>query len=144
MKVQHHQQAGQTSLSEINIIPFVDVILVLLIIFMVAAPMMQQGVDVDLPEVDASPVKSTKEDFVLSIKADGKLYLGDDKQTAFSLQNMEEKLGKIFENKEKKEIYLKSDRDIRYGYVVQVMALCQKAGVERIGMITIPEEEAKK
>lgn len=144
MKVQHHQQAGQTSLSEINIIPFVDVILVLLIIFMVAAPMMQQGVDVDLPEVDASPVKSTKEDFVLSIKADGKLYLGDDKQTVFSLQNLEEKLGKIFENKEKKEIYLKSDRDIRYGYVVQVMALCQKAGVERIGMITIPEEEAKK
>lgn len=144
MKVQHHQQAGQTSLSEINIIPFVDVILVLLIIFMVAAPMMQQGVDVDLPEVDASPVKSTKEDFVLSIKADGKLYLGDDKQTVFSLQNIEEKLGKIFENKEKKEIYLKSDKDIRYGYVVQVMALCQKAGVERIGMITIPDEEGKK
>lgn len=131
----------ETTLSEINIIPLVDVILVLLIIFMVAAPMLQQGVDVDLPEVDASAVESTQEDFVLSIQNDGKIYLGADKNTAHSLESLEEKLNAIFENKEKKELYIRADKGIRYGYVVQVMALCQKAGVERIGMITVPDDE---
>ncbi|OGQ08771.1 MAG: protein TolR [Deltaproteobacteria bacterium RIFCSPLOWO2_12_FULL_40_28] len=132
------------AISEINIIPFVDVILVLLIIFMVAAPMLQQGIDIDLPEVNASAVESTKEDFVLSVRNDGTVYIGDDKKTAYTTQTLEEKLQAIFENKEKKELYIRADKDIRYGFMMEIMAICQKAGVERMGMITQPENNAKK
>lgn len=141
MKLQHHG-AGQTALAEINIVPLVDIMLVLLIIFMVTAPLLQQGIDIDLPEVNASAVSAAKEDFILSIDNDGKIFLGDDKKTVYTLQTLEDKLKAIFENKEKKEIYLRADRDIQYGYVVQVMALSQKAGIERVGMITAPEEPA--
>lgn len=143
MKVLHHKE-GQTSLSEINIIPLVDVILVLLIIFMVTAPLLQQGIDIDLPEVNASAVAAAKEDFVMSIDDKGQIFLADDKSVHYSLQTLEEKLSAIFENKEKKELYLRADRGLDYGYVVSVMALSQKAGVERIGMISTPENEKKK
>lgn len=141
MKV-HKHEGTQTSLAEINIIPLVDVILVLLIIFMVAAPLMQQGIDIDLPEVSAKAVKATKEDFVLSIDGDGKIFLGKEK-AAQSLASLEEKLHTIFENKEKKELFLRADKGVEYGYVVKIMALCQKAGIERMGMITTPETDEK-
>src|SRR3989338_4528041 len=143
MRVHQHGH-GSTVLSEINIIPLVDVILVLLIIFMVTAPLLQQGIDIDLPEVNASAVAATHEDFILSIDNSGRIFLGDDKTTQYSLQTLEEKLKTIFANKEKKELYLRADKGIEYGYVVSVMALSQKAGVERIGMISVPENEKKK
>ncbi|MDO8520213.1 MAG: biopolymer transporter ExbD [Deltaproteobacteria bacterium] len=143
MKIHQHGH-GTTALSEINIVPLVDVILVLLIIFMVTAPLLQQGIDIDLPEVNAAAVAATQEDFVLSIDNNGKILLGDDKAHPYSLQNVEEKLVAIFENKEKKELYLRADKGIEYGYVVAVMAACQKAGVERIGMISMPEVAKKK
>lgn len=140
MKVHRH---GQTALAEINIIPLVDVILVLLIIFMVTAPLLQQGIDIDLPEVNATAVAATQDDFILSIDNNGRILLGNDKTHSYSLQNLQEKLSAIFENKQKKELYLKADKGIEYGYVVSVMALCQKAGVERIGMISVPENSKK-
>lgn len=143
MKVNRHEAAHQSSMAEINVIPLVDVMLVLLIIFMIAAPMMQQGVDVDLPEVNAGAVSASKEDLVLSIDGDGRIYIGDDKKTPYSLENVGDKLAAVFQNKEKKELYLHADKGVRYGYVVQVMAACQKAGVERMGMITLPEDTAK-
>ncbi len=143
MRLPHHG-AGQTVLAEINITPMVDVMLVLLIIFMVTAPMLQQGVDVDLPEVNASSVASTDEDLVLSIHKDGQLYLGKDAKTSFSIISIEDKLNAIFANKQKKELYLRADKDVPYGFVVKVMALCQKAGVERVGMITVPEDKEQK
>ncbi|MBI4411021.1 MAG: protein TolR [Deltaproteobacteria bacterium] len=142
MKLQHHG-AGQTALAEINIVPLVDIMLVLLIIFMVAAPLLQQGVDIDLPEVNAAAVSATKEDFIVAIDNEGKIFLGDDRDTIYTIQTLEEKLRAIFENKEKKEIYLRADKGIEYGYVVQVMAISQKAGIERVGMITLPESEAQ-
>ena len=135
-----HRHESQAVLAEINIIPLVDIMLVLLIIFMVAAPLLQQGVDVDLPEVNAGAVSQAKDDLVLTINSNGQLFLGDDKSNIYTLGTLEEKLKSIFENKQKKEIYLHADKDAVYGYVVQVMALCQKAGVERMGMITTPEE----
>lgn len=138
-----HRTQGQTSLSEINIIPLVDVILVLLIIFMVTAPLLQQGIDLDLPEVNASAVEATQEDLILSIDKEGQIFLGDEKKTTFTADTIQEKLAAIFENKKKKELYLHADQGIRYGYVVEVMALAQRAGVERIGMITVPEKDKK-
>jgi biopolymer transport protein TolR len=137
------KSGGQTSLAEINITPMVDVMLVLLIIFMVAAPMLQQGIDINLPEVNASSVKASQDDFILGIKADGKVYLGSDDKTGYSLDSLQDKLSSIFANKQKKELYLKADKSVEYGYVVQVMGICQKAGVERVGMITVPEKDTK-
>lgn len=139
MKFQDRHGEGGT-LSEINIIPLVDIMLVLLIIFMVAAPLLQQGVDVDLPQVDASAVKASEEDFILSINKQNQIFLGDDKKTKYSIDNLKEKLGLIFENKKKKEIYLHADKTVSYGFVVKVMALCQQAGIDRVGMITNPED----
>lgn len=140
MKIVHHG-ATPSALAEINIIPLVDIMLVLLIIFMVTAPLLQQGIDVDLPEVNAASVEASKEDMVLAIDGQGRLTLGDDKDS-YSLETLGEKLATIFGNKEKKEIYLHADKNIKYGYVVQVMAACQKAGIERIGMVTVPEQES--
>lgn len=138
MKATH--SAEQTTLSEINIIPLVDVMLVLLIIFMVAAPMLQQGIEIDLPQVDANATSTAKEDFILSIDIQGRIFVGDDRKNSFSRETLGEKLGSIFDNKEKKEIYLRADKGVPYGFVVEVMAICQKAGIERMGMITMPEE----
>ncbi|MBX7147758.1 protein TolR [bacterium] len=140
MKVKHHEQ-GKTELAEINIIPLVDIMLVLLIIFMVAAPMLQQGIDIDLPEVSAQAVKATNEDFVVSISGDRKIYLGDNKKDAYTIDTVGDKIKAIFETKEKKELYLRADKNIEYGFVMEVMGICQSAGVERVGMITTPNEE---
>ncbi len=137
-------QESQGSLAEINIIPLVDIMLVLLIIFMIAAPMLKQGVDIDLPEVNAQAIQSAKDDFVLSIDNDGKIFMGSNDKTPYSLETIGDKLKTIFENKEKKELYLHADKEVKYGYVVQVMAACQKAGIERMGMVTVPDQgEAK-
>lgn len=142
MKLPHHGSAN-TILSEINITPMVDVMLVLLIIFMVTAPLLQQGIDISLPEVSASATEASQNDLVLSIDGEGKLFLADDSKTSYSMETIGPKLSAILQNKEKKELYLRADKGIQYGYVVQVMALCQKAGVERLGMITVPEKPDK-
>lgn len=133
-------QGSDTRLAEINIIPLVDIMLVLLIIFMVAAPMMKEGIDIDLPEVSASGVAASQDDIVLSIDVDGQIYLNEDAKNKFAMGALDAKLTEIFKDKPKKELYLKADKGIRYGYVVEVMAACQKAGVERVGMITIPPD----
>lgn len=135
-------QHSESVLAEINIIPFVDIVLVLLIIFMVAAPLLQQGVDVKLPEVSAENVKTSKEDFVVSIKKDGSIYLGSDKKTSYKVDELESKLKSIFSQKDKKELYLRADSSLDYGKVVKIMAICQKAGVENIGMITVPDNKS--
>lgn len=142
MKLPHHGSANSI-LAEINITPMVDVMLVLLIIFMVTAPLLQQGIDVALPEVSASATEASQNDLVLSINGKGVVYLGNDSKTTYSLETLQPKLTGIFQNKEKKELYLRADKDVSYGYVVQVMALSQKAGVERLGMITLPEKPEK-
>jgi len=140
MALSRHSHEEATSLAEINVTPLVDVMLVLLIIFMVTAPMMQEGVQIDLPEVNANAVATAQDDMVLNIASEGQLYFGSDSKNGFSLQTLGEKLQAIYANKEKKELYLRADKDIPYGFVVKVMALCQKAGVERVGMVTEAEE----
>lgn len=122
-------------MSEINVTPFVDVMLVLLIIFMVTAPMMIQGVNVDLPEATAQPLDSEKEHLVITIDKDHQVHIND---YQVSVEFLSEKLMKILQGRSDPEVYLKADKNIPYGIVVQVMAEIKDAGVEQLGMITEP------
>jgi biopolymer transport protein TolR len=132
------QQPGsaQRPLSEINVTPFVDVMLVLLIIFMVTAPMMQQGVDVDLPETTTQPLRLQDEPLVLTVKADGKVYLGRVEVPDKELQG---KLAAILEGLDGKEIFLRADKKAPYGMVVKALAAARAAGATKLGMVTEPE-----
>ena len=133
--------SGRTTLSEINVTPLVDVMLVLLIIFMVTAPLIQQGVEVALPEARAQAVKAEEQKLVLSIKADRSLWLGaGDEAARLDLADLEAKLRANVRVKRDRELYLMADRSLPYGYVVEVMAAVQRAGITSVGMITSPQE----
>ena len=123
-------------LSEINVTPFVDVMLVLLIIFMVTAPMMQQGVDVDLPETTTQPLRMKDEPLILSVQKSGKYFLG---RTEVPLVDLREKLEAIFEGRDSKEIFLRADTEAPYGVVVKALAAAREAGATKLGMVTEPE-----
>jgi biopolymer transport protein TolR len=124
------------TLSEINVTPFVDVMLVLLIIFMVTAPLIQQGVDVNLPEATAKGLKSPEDPTILTIDKGGKIFFDKNEVAMEKLRLFVEAMK---ENKGLEEIYLKADKDVPYGTVVKVMAEIKAAGIDRLGMITIPE-----
>ena len=123
-------------MSDINVTPFVDVMLVLLIIFMVTAPMMMQGVDVSLPEATAEPLESEKEHLIITIDNNHQVFINDFQVT---VDGLGEKLQKILQGRSDREVFLKADKDISYGTVVQVMAEVKGAGVEKLGMVTEPE-----
>jgi len=127
----------QTPMSEINVTPFVDVMLVLLVIFMVTAPMIQQEVDLELPETRSTKAVAVQEqDIVLTINRKKEIYIA---KTKLSLKTLTPKLREIFREKRKKELYLRADKRIPYGFVVKVMALVKNAGIERMGLITDAE-----
>jgi biopolymer transport protein TolR len=128
-------------MSDINVTPFVDVMLVLLIIFMVTAPMMTQGVDVALPEATADPLPAEKEHLMISINTQAAVFIND---VPVSVEELNEKLKRIMSTRSDRAVYLKADKDIPYGTVVRVMSEIKLAGVERLGMVTVPPtEEAK-
>jgi biopolymer transport protein TolR len=126
---------GGTPLSEINVTPLVDVMLVLLIIFMVTAPLIQQGVAVDLPKTRAPSLDSDENKLVLSLTKEKKVFLGED-EIPYDL--LEEKLKDNKRIIEEKEVYLHADRALPYGFVVDVMAILKDSGVETLGMVTDP------
>ena len=122
-------------MAEINVTPLVDVVLVLLIIFMVTAPMMQQGLDVNLPKASAKALPAEEEKMVVTITKKQEIYLN---KTKFAVSDLRSKLQAIYADRTRKEIFLKADRDVTYGFVVQVMAEIKKAGIEKLGMVTEP------
>ena len=126
---------GRTTMSEINVTPMVDVMLVLLIIFMVTAPLIQQGVKVNLPETKAQPVESPDKKLILTVSKDKHVFIGD---AEVPFDELEEKLKTNAKAQADKELYLHADRDLPYGVVVDVMAAAQRAGVTNLGMITDP------
>lgn len=120
-------------LSEINVTPFVDVMLVLLVIFMVTAPLLQQGIDVNLPKAKGKDLPP-EERITLIIKRDGVIYMNDD---PVSLSEMSRKLKSV--SKLNPNVFLKADKDVPYGFVVEVMGDIKEAGIEKLGMITEPK-----
>ncbi len=133
----------QSTLSEINITPLVDVILVLLIIFMVTAPLLSQGLDVNLPIAESPALERTEQDVILTINKQGGLYLQNDK-TPYTLENLQPKLVAFFERRQKKEIFIRADEGVNYGIVVQAVSQIKKAGIERVGLITQEDTQKKK
>jgi len=124
-------------LSEINVTPFVDVMLVLLIIFMVTAPMMQQGIDVDLPETNTQPIRVQDEPLILTVQKDGKVHIG---RREIPQAELKEKLAAIFEGRDSRELFLRADKEAPYGAVVKALAAAREAGATKLGMVTEPEK----
>jgi biopolymer transport protein TolR len=122
-------------LSEINVTPMVDVMLVLLIIFMITAPFIQQGVSVQLPQTKAAPLESSSEHAVLSITHNKHIFLGD---TEISYASLHQQLSGNIKLQQDKHLYLHADRRLPYGFVVDVMATIKEAGIENVGMVTDP------
>ena len=125
-------------MSDINVTPFVDVMLVLLIIFMVTAPMMVQGVDVALPEVSATPMVTDKENLTVTIDREANVYIND---FQVSVDFLKEKLEKILAGKTDREVFFRADKEVAYGVVVSVMAEIKAAGVDKLGMVTDPFDD---
>jgi len=122
-------------MSDINVTPFVDVMLVLLIIFMVTAPMMMQGVEVNLPQTTTKRIKSQEDPLILTITKKKEIFI---ETHQIKLDDLEQKALKIFENRRDKEILLKADKDVAYGFVIKVVSRIKNAGIEKLGMITEP------
>jgi biopolymer transport protein TolR len=136
MEVGQNGNRRRAMLAQINVTPFVDVMLVLLIIFMVTAPMMQQGIDIDLPETTTQPIRVRNDPLILSVKADGKYFLG---RKEVALPELQSKLEAVFEARESKQVFLRADRKAPYGVVVKAMAAARSAGSRQLGIVTEPE-----
>ncbi len=127
-------------MSDINVTPFVDVMLVLLIIFMVSAPMMTQGVDVSLPQAQTKSLPADNEQLIVSVDAGNRIFINDYQVTFDTLQ---EKLTGILANRQERRVYFRADKDIAYGMAIRVMAEIKLAGVENLGMVTEPLKTAQ-
>ena len=130
-------KSSKMAMSEINVTPFVDVMLVLLVIFMVTAPMMQQGIDVNIPKTSSAGVELNEDPFVLTIDVGGKIKIAS---TQVPMENLKAKLKAIFEHKKNKQIYIQADKKVDYGVVAEVMGEARAAGIYNLSLITIPKE----
>jgi len=134
--------ANSRFMSDINVTPLVDVMLVLLIIFMVTAPMMMQGVNVSLPQTTPKPLPAEKEHLAVTIDRSQQIFSNDYK---VSLEALKEKMEKILAGKTDNKVYLRADKNVPYGVVVRVISEVKRAGVEKLGVVTEPiEKEAEK
>lgn len=134
MEVGRRGNGSRSSLSQINVTPFVDVMLVLLIIFMVTAPMMDKGIDVNLPEVKNAPnLEADKEPLIVSVARNGSISVGHSRVDA--PEKVVAVLKQILRERKAREVFLQADREVPYGRVVQVMAAIREAGIQKLGMV---------
>lgn len=130
----------RSSLSQINVTPFVDVMLVLLIIFMVTAPMLEKGVDVELPEVSQAPnLDAAQQSLIVSIDSKGQISVGQ--QKVATPEKLVAVLQQILQQQQDKQVYLEADKVVRYQQVVRVLAAIRRAGVTRLGMVALEPEQ---
>lgn len=134
-------------MSEINVVPYIDVMLVLLVIFMATAPLLTQGVQVDLPKAPSEPIDEAQNDpLVVSMRADGAIFLNlgmsdaEDEGTRVTVFSLEDQAGKVLRARPDVPVYVKADHALAYGNVVSVMTVLQKAGAESVGLITDPPD----
>jgi len=130
------QSAG--AISNINVTPLVDVMLVLLVIFMVTAPILQQGVDINLPKVKAAALSGEEQQLVVAVNRAGQVYLND---TAITVPELGPKLQAILKVRPDRQVFLRADQNVRYGDVMRVISTIKGAGVERLGMVTEPPDQ---
>ena len=135
MATGHYRRRRQ--MSEINVVPYIDVMLVLLVIFMVTAPLLMEGVQVDLPDVDARPVtEDSSEPFVVHVDYEGRYFLNDNQDPIAQLNEIWVTAGAVLRNSPKTQFLVRGDRNVSYDAVVQAMVLLQKAGVPSVGLVT--------
>ncbi len=132
------QSPKKTTMSEINVTPLVDVMLVLLIMFMVTTPLMQQGLSVDLPKTSPSGIELKENPFVLIIDARQNIFID---KTKVSLHQLGSKLKAIFEHKKNKQVFIQADKKVAYGFVTEVLAEVRASGVFNVGLVTLPKNE---
>jgi biopolymer transport protein TolR len=129
------EEQGGGAISNINVTPLVDVMLVLLVIFMVTAPILQQGVAINLPKVKAAALTGEEQQLVVAVNRTGQVYLND---TPIALPELGPKLQAILRLRPDRQVFLRADQSVRYGDVMRVIATVKNAGVERLGMVTEP------
>jgi len=139
--------ARRKPMSEINVVPYIDVMLVLLVIFMATAPLLTQGGIVELPKAPSEPIAEQQDDpLVVSVRADGAMFVNlgiqnaDDEGTRVTIYSLEDQAGKILRARPDVPVYVKADHKLAYGVVVGVMTALQRAGAESVGLITEPPE----
>ncbi len=125
-------------LSEINVTPFVDVMLVLLVIFMVTAPLVQHGVDVDLPRATTKNITAEEEHLTVTLTQDRKIFIN---KMQVDKSQLRERLTRIFKQRTDNQLFFKADKTLPYEFVIQIMAEIKNAGIEKLGIITTPLEE---
>jgi biopolymer transport protein TolR len=133
------RRAGDSPMSDINMTPLIDVMLVLLVIFIIAAPLMASRLQLDLPKVDSAPSAQGREVLLLALDAQGQLFLADQPAT---LQTVAERAGALAERDRQTEVHLRADSRVPYGKVAELIGLVQKAGLTRIGFVTEPATPA--
>ena len=132
--------SGSEAISQINVTPLVDVMLVLLIIFMVTAPILQQGVSVDLPKVATGPLSGQEEQLVVNVAKTGQVFLND---TAMTPDQLTTKLRAIAVSRPGRQIYVRADQSVPYGQVMRVMGAVHDAGLVRVGLVTEPPDRRR-
>jgi len=134
------EEQGGGTMSNINVTPLVDVMLVLLVIFMVTAPILQQGVNINLPKVKAAALTGEEQQLVVAVNRTGQIFLND---TAIPLPDLGPKLQAILKARPDRQVFLRADQSVRYGDVMRVIAAVKGAGVERLGMVTEPPADER-
>ena len=134
------EEQGGGTMSNINVTPLVDVMLVLLVIFMVTAPILQQGVNINLPKVKAAALTGEEQQLVVAVNRTGQIFLND---AAIPLPDLGPKLQAILKARPDRQVFLRADQSVRYGDVMRVIAAVKGAGVERLGMVTEPPADER-
>ncbi len=145
--VQQRQRQRRGPMAEINVVPYIDVMLVLLVIFMITAPLLSQGVDVELPKADAKPMeKNSQEPLIVSLDAEGDYYLnvGGKDEEAVSGDELRQRVEIVLRRQPQTQVMVRGDTAVDYGRVVELMVLLQKAGAPSVGIMTAPPENLPK